>query len=81
MNIAVAAPQEITSILNMPKGARIAYHVGFLAVDRGLTKRSTAQQEINETANIAWKLMGEGKIALCQRRIAPGFYEYIAERR
>lgn len=80
MNIAMAAPQEITSVLNMQKGARVVYHVGLLAKDRGLTKRTILEQTVNETANIAWKLHEQGKVALCQRRVGPFTFEYIAER-
>lgn len=84
MNMAIAAPQEITSILNMKKGDRLVYHVGHLAYDRGpdrLGDRNETQNAVRETGNIAWKLMEQGKVALCQRRIATNLYEYIAERR
>jgi hypothetical protein len=74
--------EEITSILEKPKGARIVYHVGMLAQDRGGERGKTEpQRAVNETANIAWNLYEQGKITLCQRRIGPNLFEYIAERR
>lgn len=81
INTASTSPHEITDILNMPRGARIVYHVGFLAVDRGGDAKRTAKQDsIRETGNIAWKLKEQGKVTLCQRRLGHELYEYIAER-
>lgn len=78
------AIQEVTDILNQPIGTTICYHRGFLAVDRGAgkEKRHKTPQEcaVDETGAIAWTLYGSGRVALTQKRIADGDYEYLAQR-
>lgn len=81
MNVEMRRPREITEILNMPKGSRIVYHVGLLSKDRGDVNKTPAEQEISDTANIAWKLHEQGKVCLVQRRLGFELYEYIAQRR
>ena len=79
MNMVVR--QEITEILNMPKGASITYHVGFLATDRGGEKdKSAEEQAVDDAGKIARRLMDLGKVALCQRRLGPSQFQYIAQR-
>jgi hypothetical protein len=74
------AVREVTEILGMRPGESLTYHVGVLCIDRGLDKKTDAQRRVHETANIAWKLMEQGKVFLTQRRLGKDLFEYIVTR-
>lgn len=68
-------------MLAMPAGSKLVYHTGFLAEDRGETgKKTPAQTAVHKTANAFWEMHRNGAVALVQRRLEPGLYEYIAIR-
>lgn len=88
MNLHAAAPRLSVDAFNAwvadaPRGDRLEYHSGFLAIDReeGRSNLSpAARKRCNELANVAAKAAAESKVALVQRRIGPGAFSYIAER-
>lgn len=56
-------------------GERIQYHVGSVMNDR---QHGLDFLKVNSVAIAAWEVMEAGKVALAQRRITKGVYEYIA---
>jgi hypothetical protein len=51
---------------------RMTYHVGLLMADR------LANRVLNERANLAWRMMKEGRILLVQRKAPNGDIHYEA---
>lgn len=66
---------QITPILQQPRGTRLTYYVGYLARDRA------NDTHLNRIASIAYELYEDGKVALTQRRLGPFCWEYIVTRK
>lgn len=72
---------EFAYWLLKPRGSFI-YHKGFLLLDRyklfaGLVH--VPEEPIHGLASMAWNAQSQGKVALVQRRLGAGCYEYIAQ--
>ena len=81
--------EEITDILNRPRGSSLTYHVGHLSIDRakhrvdgpGIVEYSDDERQAFEaTAVVADSLQTAGHVALVQRKLGPHRYQYIAQR-
>ena len=69
-----------------PAGARTVYHEGDLLTDREETGDDDASPgadalALRKTADAAMEAAEAGLVHLAQRRLGPGHFEYIAERR
>lgn len=83
----VTTPKEFQKWLNNAKsGARVAYHVGFLLLDRevrttrddGFTE-TAPREPIDSLARTVWDAYVSGHVALTQERLGPSQFVYIAE--
>ena len=66
-------------------GARIVYHVGLLCYDRDVRDQKTFERTpradaVGEIADEALDLALRNEVFLLQRKLADGYYEYIAVR-
>lgn len=59
-------------------GSKYTYHTGFLCKDRDPEIKFQGYKDVNEIANMAWKLYEKGLITLTQRKIADNHYQYLA---
>jgi hypothetical protein len=59
-------------------GAKYTYHTGFLCKDRDPEIKFQGYKEVNEVANLAWKLYEKGVVTLTQRKLADNHYQYLA---
>ena len=81
--------EEITDILNRPRGSSLTYHVGHLSIDRakhhvdgpGIVQYTdTERQAFDDTGVLAARFQEAGQVALVQRKLGPHRYQYIAQR-
>jgi hypothetical protein len=63
-------------LLNLQPGQTTAYHVGVLAADRGPEHARIA--EVNDVAEMAWRMYERGEVALTQKRIDDAICAYLA---
>lgn len=66
------------------------YHTGYLANDRERPHRRKGRDctcekcaraaEVGAAADAMWRAYGRGDVALVQRRVGPGIFDYIAQR-
>jgi hypothetical protein len=61
------------------RGSRRVYHTGFLCNDR--ERKGEDRDELSLLADMALALCEDRKVHLFQRRVAPGCFEYCAEKR
>jgi hypothetical protein len=59
-------------------GDAFEYHRGLLGVDRGQLADDAARDALEQLAGLAFRLAGEGRVHLAQRRLAPGVFSYLA---
>jgi hypothetical protein len=75
--------QFIDWLRDAETGDRLAYHTGFFAVDRGDAKAgklTATHRRIRALGDAVVRAAEAGDVALTQRRLAVGRWEYVATR-